>query len=59
MAEPERVMTPHPCDWTAGELLALGAIASTSRAAGGPRLSDKCFEHVKQHQTPTTEGDLR
>lgn len=43
----------HPCPFEAGELLALGAIASTSRTPGGRALSERCFEHARQHADET------
>ena len=48
---------PHTCPFEAGDLLALGAIASTSRAAGGPRLADLCFQHAEQHRTPKPDPE--
>lgn len=49
---------PHICPFTAGDLLALGAIASTSRAPGGPRLADLCFNHAEQHRTPPPDTEV-
>lgn len=41
--------------FTVGELLALEAIASTSRAAGAPKLADRCRE-VRESLPPVTEA---
>ena len=47
-------MTNHPCPFSAGELLALGAIAETrsrqDRAPDGARrLAELCYQHARQH----------
>ncbi len=47
-------MTEHSCPFTAGELLALGAIAETrsrqpNPPAGAARLAEKCYEHHRSH----------
>ena len=47
---------PCPCPMTAGQLLALGAIAQTSRVPGGPALSRACYDHARQHPTELREG---
>lgn len=44
----------HECLFTAGELLALGAIAETrsrqpQAPAGARRLADLCYQHARQH----------
>ena len=46
----------HDCPFTAGQLLALGAIAETrsrqERAPAGARaLAEFCYEHAAQHRT--------
>ena len=46
-----------PCPMTAGQLLALGAIAQVSRIPGGKALSERCFEHARQHTAPKTESE--
>lgn len=51
-------MADHPCPFTAGELLALGALADTAARTKGtnPQLAETCFEHALQHQiTSSTE----
>ncbi|MFT4225324.1 hypothetical protein [Micropruina sp.] len=57
-------MTGHACPFSAGELLALGAIAETrshqpNPPAGAARLAAKCYEHHHQHQHPAqpSEGE--
>lgn len=50
----------HECLFTAGELLALGAIAETrSRQehapAGARRLAEMCYEHARLHPVPRSE----
>lgn len=52
----------HDCPFTAGELLALGAIAETrshaDRAPAGARaLAEKCFTHAGQHDAPKGVDD--
>lgn len=48
-----------PCALPAGTLLALGAIASNSRAAGGPKLAEAAFQAARQAPRPDlqTEDD--
>ena len=53
-------MTNHSCPFSAGELLALGAIAEVrsrqpQAPAGARRLADICYEHARLHPTPTTD----
>ena len=55
-------MTDHRCPFTAGELLALGAIAETrsrqpNAPAGARRLADLCYEHARLHPAPTSESE--
>jgi len=55
-------MTEHPCPFSAGQLVALGAIAETrSRAehapAGARKLAALCYEHARQHPTPKPESE--
>lgn len=55
-------MTNHPCPFSAGELLALGAIAEVrstqpSAPAGARRLAELCFEHARLHPAPKTESE--
>ena len=52
----------HECPFSAGELLALGAIAEVrsqqpQAPAGARRLADICFEHARLHPTPKTESE--
>ena len=46
---------PCPCPMTAGQLLALGAIAQVSRVPGGPALSRACYDHARLHYTEPRE----
>lgn len=51
---------PHICPFTAGELLALGAIAEVrstqpNAPAGARRLADICYEHARLHPAPRTD----
>lgn len=50
-------MPDHPCPFTAGELLALAAIAEVraQQSSVSPKLADLCAEHAKLHQTETQE----
>lgn len=54
---------PHDCPFSAGELLALGAIAETvshqtNPPAGAARLAQTCYQHARtMHPTITAEGD--
>ena len=53
---------PHICPFTAGDLLALGAIAEArsrqpQAPAGARRLADLCYEHVRLHPAPTPESE--
>lgn len=41
-------MSPHPCPWTLGQLLALHAIA---KVAGHDRLAAMLLDHSHQHET--------
>ena len=55
-------MTDHRCPFTAGTLLALGAIAEVrsrqpQAPAGARRLADLCYEHARQHPVPRTESE--
>lgn len=55
-------MTNHPCPFSAGELLALGAIAEVRSTqphapAGARRLAELCFEHARLHPAPKTESE--
>lgn len=52
----------HECPFTAGEPLALGAIAETrsrqpNAPAGARRLAELCFEHARLHPAPKTESE--
>lgn len=52
----------HECLFTAGELLALGAIAETRSTqpqapAGARRLADICYEHARLHPALTPESE--
>lgn len=47
-------MTNHSCPFSAGTLLALGAIAETrsrqpNAPAGARRLAELCYQHARQH----------
>ena len=51
---------PHICPFTAGTLLALGAIAETrstqpNAPAGARRLAALCYEHARLHPAPRTD----
>ncbi len=51
---------PHICPFTAGDLLALGAIAETrstqpNAPAGARRLAALCYEHARLHPAPRTD----
>lgn len=51
----------HECPFSAGELLALGAIAETRSTqpqapAGARRLADLCYEHARLHPAPESEA---
>ena len=53
-------MTNPRCPFSAGELLALGAIAEVrsrqpQAPAGARRLADICFEHARLHPAPTSD----
>lgn len=53
-------MAEHPCPFTAGDLLALAAIADTRARQPGTtaaRLADMCAEHAKQHPITETQED--
>jgi len=43
-----------PCALPTGTLLALGAIASTSHVAGGPKLAEAAFRAARQAPRPDT-----
>lgn len=52
----------HECLFTAGELLALGAIAEVRSTqpqapAGARHLAELCFEHARLHPAPKTESE--
>ena len=52
----------HECPFSAGELLALGAIAETrstqpNAPAGARRLAALCYEHARLHPAPTSESE--
>lgn len=52
----------HECPFSAGELLALGAIAEVrsrqpQAPAGARRLADLCYEHARLHPAPTPESE--
>ena len=54
-------MTDHACPFTAGELLALGAIAETrshqpNPPAGANRLAQACYQHARDMH-PTVRED--
>jgi len=49
---------PCSCPFTAGQLLALGAIATTSRTPGGKHLAEVCFEHAREHHTPEPDDGI-
>lgn len=55
-------MTNHPCPFSAGELLALGAIAEArsrqpQAPSGARRLAALCFEHARLHPALTSESE--
>ncbi len=55
-------MTEHRCPFSAGTLLALGAIAETRSTqpqapAGARRLADLCHGHARLHPAPTSESE--